>query len=177
LVHNFFLVVRVWTPDLAYIMHCFYQLFLWDVFIKLKMVNVMSEIDEDEEWSVVHKTWYNERHLIVFRRIKLTSKWEGSWDLACMRLHGRRKTYQNYLILSISTKCIFFLLTHSIKTPQFSILDLDLFWDGRSYERFLKNVRVKTKHAEKTRVDLWGQSTMLKTSLCYSSLFHLIIKN
>jgi len=27
---------------------------------------------------------------------------------------------------------------------------------------FPVNVRVKTKHAEKTRVDLWGQSTILK---------------
>jgi hypothetical protein len=29
-------------------------------------------------------------------------------------------------------------------------------------ESFLESVRVRIKHTEKTRVDLWGQSTILK---------------
>jgi len=33
---------------------------------------------------------------------------------------------------------------------------------GDLLESFLKSVRVRTKHAEKTRVDLWDQSTILK---------------
>jgi hypothetical protein len=33
---------------------------------------------------------------------------------------------------------------------------------GDILESFLESVRVRTKHAEKTRVGLWGQSTILK---------------
>jgi len=33
---------------------------------------------------------------------------------------------------------------------------------GDAPRSFPINVRVRTKHAEKTRVDLWGQSTILK---------------
>jgi hypothetical protein len=43
-----------------------------------------------------------------------------------MGLHGRRKTYHNCLVLPISR--IFFLVAHSIKTPQLSVLDLEQLW-------------------------------------------------
>jgi len=46
---------------------------------------------------------------------------------------------------------------------------------------FLVSVQVRTKHTEKTRVDLWGQSTILKAiwDVIESVLFrssHLLIK-
>ncbi|AES81372.2 hypothetical protein MTR_7g092030 [Medicago truncatula] len=52
--------------------------------------------------------------------------------------------------------------SHFIRTPQLSVLDLEQFGMGDLPGSFPVSVRVRTKHAEKTRVGLWGQSTMLK---------------
>ncbi|RHN41872.1 hypothetical protein MtrunA17_Chr8g0370661 [Medicago truncatula] len=71
-------------------------------------------------------------------------------------------TSQIYLVLPILTRCIFFSVAHSIRTPQLSVLDFEQFWMGDLPGSFPVSVRVRTKRVEKTRVGLWGQSTMLK---------------
>jgi len=78
-----------------------------------------------------------------------------------MGLHGWRKAYKNCLVLPISTRCIFFSVAHSIRTSQLSVLDLEQFWDGWPTRKF-PSMRVRTKHVEKIRVGLWGQSAILK---------------
>lgn len=43
------------------------------------------------------------------------------------------------------------------------MLDLDIYFGmGDIWESFLKNMRVRTKYAEKTCIDLWDRSTILK---------------
>ena len=88
--------------------------------------HVMPEADEGEEWS---GSWH------ASRQNWITSEWEGSWDRAGMGLHGWR-AYKNCLVLPISTRCIFFSVVHSIRTPQLSVLDLEQFWDGWPTRKF-----------------------------------------
>jgi len=40
-------------------------------------------------------------------------------------LHGWRKAYKNCLILPIWTRCLFFLVDHSIRSPQLNMFDLE----------------------------------------------------
>ena len=43
------------------------------------------------------------------------------------------------------------------------MLGLEYLWDGRSFRKFSKK-HIRTKHAEKSRVDLWGQPLILKAA-------------
>jgi len=47
------------------------------------------------------------------------------------------RLYNNCLVLPVSTRCIFFLVAHSIRTTKLSVLDLEQFWDGLPTEKFL----------------------------------------
>jgi len=78
------------------------------------------------------------RFLTASRQNWITSKWEGSWSRAGMSLHGWRKTYKNCLVLLISTRCIFFSVVHTRRTPQLSVLNLEQFWDGDLLGSFQK---------------------------------------
>lgn len=60
-----------------------------------------------------------------------------------MGLHDWMKVYKNYLVLSIPTRCIFFLETKSIRILQLSVLNLELFRD----RKFL----IKRASEDKTR--------------------------
>jgi len=94
-----------------------------------------------------------------------------------MGLHNWRKADMNCLVLPISTRFIFFSIAHYVKIPQLSVLDLKQFWDGWPSEKFLRSMWVRIKHAKKTRVNLWGQSTILKVVWDVTLLFfiHVIL--
>ena len=77
------------------------------------------------------------------------------WD--CM-VEGRFMIF--FLVLPIPTKCIFFSVAHFIRNAQLSMLDLEQFWDGWTFWEVSRKV-----YAKKTRVGLWGQSTILKVVL------------
>lgn len=48
------------------------------------------------------------------------------------------------------------------KTLGTALLDLEQFWMSDLLSSFLESVWVRIKHAEKTCIDLWDQSAMLK---------------
>ena len=47
------------------------------------------------------------------------------------------------------------------------MLDFEQLWDGWPSRSFLKSMRVRTKHAKKSRVGLWGQSLILEVTKAY----------
>jgi len=85
---------------------------------------VTSKTDKNKEWSPVHKTWQWAAPNSFYTN-QITSEWEGSRGHVGMRLHCWRNAYKICWVLPISTRCIFFLLTHSIRIPQLSVLDLE----------------------------------------------------
>jgi hypothetical protein len=92
----------------------FYGGWPWDVYqhdtvCKQEAFSATHETKESDEWSPVHKTW-RWATLDNLYANQITSEWKGSWDRAGMKLHGWRKAYKNYLVLTISTRCIFFLV-------------------------------------------------------------------
>jgi len=58
---------------------------------------------------------------IGMREILRPCRYETTW---------LKEGYKNCLVLPISIRCIFFLVAHSIRTPQLSVLKLEQFWDG-----------------------------------------------
>jgi len=55
----------------------------------------------------------------------------------------------------------FFSWSPLLRTPQLSVLAGEQFWDGWP-PGFPDSVWARTKHAEKTCDDLWGQSSILE---------------
>jgi len=79
-----------------------------------------------------------------------------------MWLHDWRKAYKNGLVLPNINKMhlLFGSSSHKNFTVKRAWLGTILGWV--TYREVFRYVRVRTKHAEKTRVGLWGQSVMLK---------------
>jgi len=75
--------------------------------------------------------------------------------------------YKNCLVLPILTRCIFYSVAHSIRNPQLSVLELEQFWDGWPSWKFPR----KCASEDKTRVGLWGKSTILKAIWDVTSFF------
>jgi hypothetical protein len=74
----------------------------------------------------------------------------------------------------LSTKCIFLLVAQSKKTPQIIAFNLEHSLNGDLLGSFQECVRARSKHIENTHVNLWGQSTILKSSLrCYTHTYKM----
>jgi hypothetical protein len=81
-----------------------------------------------------------------------------------MGLHGWENAYKNWITLPIWTRCVLFLVPHFKIVLLLSVFDLQ-FFEGWHYGKLAKSVRVKTKCAKRTRVGLWGQLTIRKSSM------------
>jgi hypothetical protein len=90
----------------------------------------MPRAEEGEQWSgswqLLGKTESHRNE----RDPKVVQVWDCMVEGRLIRIVWSLKKKKICLILPISTRCIFFSVARTIITPQFSVFDLEQFWDG-----------------------------------------------
>ena len=110
----------------------------------------------DKEWLLAKDLAEGHTDELTLHQKERDSKTMQVWDCTI------KKSLKDLIGTTYTNKMHLLFDSSILGAPKLSVLDLEQYWDGWPLEKFSQEVYewVRTKHAGKTHVGLWGQSSI-----------------